>query len=803
MHRQSHQTLHENNNARVGVICEDEEGSRSSNNIDDTVGLIDESKWNINRSLIGNSSPKIVRARSNFVESSSNRSSRKNSFKGPRFRSEDLTGLSPRRASGGELDGSFHNEDSAKFFIPPALAAAEDKRLASLPSEDFPELTRGMVRRAKVWVARSRLNLALKKAGVGRYGSGEYSISSITQFRKKHLAPHHFPFGVAKTSKNEDFMVELVNPTGDSSLFVVPPSRSSSVQSDFGEPPQSSFAKFWDALGTNLLKYSFCLTGAMLFGALAGLFLLGNVYLDKVSMGLVFLIFAGAFVLYIPAGIAEDLFFLFLEGVVRVMPFMRNMQFLAGTLKVKIRFIVVGMGLLFAFEHVDGLYDAGESQKVVNIFAVGSGCWIVFDIMLESVMHRWNVHSHLQRLNEITYAEAIVRHLLKPLIPPEESLIDFKTWRTVQFKPLRIRSSFYKYDQRLAYLRDSTFLVPLRRTHVAAPRSNFLSYSYSNQTFLSISNASEARVIAQVLFYRLDGGTQGIVTFSSWLRHFGKFKNAAKAWSVFFGQLRQNLKGIDEQTFVDTFVALFQRRADLSSTLGDFQNISNVVKTIITVVFWIVMIVFLSLAAGVSASKVFATFATILVSGAVAFGNSLKTVVDALVFILQTKPYDVGDRVALKDPLAPPLTVQRIQVMSTTFVGLDNRVVIITNSQLANIPIYNLRRSKNAVVEIVFEIGFRTPQSKLKILKEAVSQYLDGHRFTKSRFEFYLKEVDKLNSVFLHIWFQTAYAWQEGFPINYVRSDVVAFIQEQMDELGIEWNNPTIPVRVTEKQVIV
>lgn len=123
-------------------------------------------------------------------------------------------------------------------------------------------------------------------------------------------------------------------------------------------------------------------------------------------------------------------------------------------------------------------------------------------------------------------------------------------------------------------------------------------------------------------------------------------------------------------------------------------------------------------------------------------------------------------------------------MLTTTFAGLDNRVVIIANEKLSAIPMYNLRRSKDAVVEVVFEIDLNTPTRKLSALKEAIYHYLEEHKYTKSRFDSYLKEVVNKH-VPLHVWFQSTYDWQECFPINYVRNDVISFVLMQMEILGI------------------
>lgn len=248
--------------------------------------------------------------------------------------------------------------------------------------------------------------------------------------------------------------------------------------------------------------------------------------------------------------------------------------------------------------------------------------------------------------------------------------------KQLDFQELRLRSAFYKFDGKITYVKNSEMPTPLRRIHINAPKTNFLSYEYSDRTLTAISSEAEARLLAKILFYNLGRGNYGIVTFSGWMEHFGNLREAVKAWSLMFMNVRHNLKGIDESMFTDAVLDLFHQRTDLGGTLRDFENISQVIKRIIATSFWCILLISILLVSGISASTLLVTFSTIMISSAVAFGSTLKTIIDSLIFILYTKPYDVGDRIALQYPTAPPLLVTCIRVMTTTFVGLDNRVVV-------------------------------------------------------------------------------------------------------------------------------
>jgi small-conductance mechanosensitive channel len=212
--------------------------------------------------------------------------------------------------------------------------------------------------------------------------------------------------------------------------------------------------------------------------------------------------------------------------------------------------------------------------------------------------------------------------------------------------------------------------------------------------------------VSRFIFAQIDVQQQGVITFIEFIEKFGSFKSAAKAWSTLFGKIPNNLKGVTQSDLKSTISNLTYQRNDLEATLGDFENISRVVKAIYQFVFWFFVITVLLLVAGVSPAKVLVTFSTLLAAGAIAFGNSLKVGFDSILFILYTKPYDVGDRVTLRIPNAPEMFVSRINVLTTSFVtSSEYKVVVIPNSELSKLNIYNFRRSSNAILSMYFGLG--------------------------------------------------------------------------------------------------
>ena len=91
---------------------------------------------------------------------------------------------------------------------------------------------------------------------------------------------------------------------------------------------------------------------------------------------------------------------------------------------------------------------------------------------------------------------------------------------------------------------------------------------------------------------------------------------------------------------------------------------------------------------------------TVLVSASFAIGSSLSQIVSSLIFVLVTRPYNVGDRITASGVFngEETLIVKKVDVLTTTFLRVINKEVIIPNWSLAQMAIENFKRRVRAAV---------------------------------------------------------------------------------------------------------
>ncbi|PPD74272.1 hypothetical protein GOBAR_DD28796 [Gossypium barbadense] len=78
-----------------------------------------------------------------------------------------------------------------------------------------------------------------------------------------------------------------------------------------------------------------------------------------------------------------------------------------------------------------------------------------------------------------------------------------------------------------------------------------------------------------------------------------------------------------------------------------------------------------------TAVKQLNTLVTVLVVAAFMFGNTCKTIFEAIVFVFVMHPFDVGDRCVVD---GVQLLVKEMKILTTVFLKLDNEKVYYPNS---------------------------------------------------------------------------------------------------------------------------
>lgn len=189
----------------------------------------------------------------------------------------------------------------------------------------------------------------------------------------------------------------------------------------------------------------------------------------------------------------------------------------------------------------------------------------------------------------------------------------------------------------------------------------------------------------------------------------------------------------------------------------------NIVVSVIIAIIWLVIL-------GVQVTHFLVFLSSQLLLAVFVFGNSCKTVFEAIIFLFVMHPYDVGDRceidgvqVQISFDSIPfhlhtmcidsnffklvQLIVEEMNILTTVFLRCtDNQKIRYPNSILSTKPIGNFFRSPDMVETINFSIHILTPIEKIYAIRRRITQYV-----------FKLSYQHLLNRFFLYQLIQSEY----------------------------------------------
>lgn len=138
-----------------------------------------------------------------------------------------------------------------------------------------------------------------------------------------------------------------------------------------------------------------------------------------------------------------------------------------------------------------------------------------------------------------------------------------------------------------------------------------------------------------------------------------------------------------------------------------------------------IMAFILSVLVGVALFKL-ETTALVVVFGIVYVGfnftvqATLSEIYDCCIFIFVKHPFDVGDRVIVR---GESLLVDEIDLYTTIFRKWDHTAVYISNKDITNSTIYNIRRSGNTSEEVEIQVSTAAPMDKIWALKRRLNEF--------------------------------------------------------------------------------
>ncbi|KAJ4872438.1 Mechanosensitive ion channel protein 5 [Raphanus sativus] len=297
-----------------------------------------------------------------------------------------------------------------------------------------------------------------------------------------------------------------------------------------------------------------------------------------------------------------------------------------------------------------------------------------------------------------------------------------------------------------------------------------------------IRSECEAKIAAKKIFHNVTEPGSRYIHLDDFLRFLSE-EESERAMALFEGASETNR--ISKSCLKNWVVKAFRERRALALTLNDTKTAVNRLHRIINVLISIIIIIIWLLILGIATTKFLLVLSSQLLLVAFIFGNSCKTIFEAIIFLFVMHPFDVGDRCEID---GVQLVVEEMNILTTVFLRYDNQKIIYPNSVLGTKPIANYFRSPDMGDAIEFSVHIATPPEKIAAIKQRIISYIDikkDHWYPAPMIVFL--NMDDLKSVKIAVWLTHRMNFQDMGERFIRRSQLLEEVGKACRELDIEY----------------
>ncbi|KAL9226902.1 hypothetical protein vseg_002661 [Gypsophila vaccaria] len=243
---------------------------------------------------------------------------------------------------------------------------------------------------------------------------------------------------------------------------------------------------------------------------------------------------------------------------------------------------------------------------------------------------------------------------------------------------------------------------------------------------------------------------------------------------------------IDLKAFCNWVVKVYKDRQALKHALNDNKTAVDELNKILIGILIVIMIVLWLLLTEIANTKVLLFFSSQLVVAAFIFGNTCKTIFEAIIFVFVMHPFDVSDRCVIDGTM---MIVEEMNILTTVFLKADNEKVYYPNSVLSTKPISNYYRSPDQGDGLEFAIDYKTPLPKIAQLKERIKEYLEQNPVIwHPSHSLVVKEIENINKIKMVLFFNHTMNFQDYREKSRRRSELVLEMKNIFDSLEITYH---------------
>ncbi|KAJ0090608.1 hypothetical protein Patl1_13550 [Pistacia atlantica] len=463
--------------------------------------------------------------------------------------------------------------------------------------------------------------------------------------------------------------------------------------------------------------------------------------------------------------------------------------------------VLLAWGLLF--NH--GVKRSEKTTKILNYITralgsclIASAIWLLKTLLVKLLASSFQATRFFDRIQESIFHQYILKTLSgPPLMEMAEQVGRSNAPGQLSFMSIRKENK-----QQNEEVIDVEKLKKMKQEKVSAWTMKGLINVISGSGLSTISNALDN--------YEDEEGEQKDKEITS------EWEAKAAAYQIFRNVAKPRSKYIDEEDLlrfmkkeeVDNMIPLFEgaaetrkikrstfknwvvnaylERKSLAHTLNDTKTAIEELNKLISGVVVVVAIVVGLLIMGFLTTQILVFISSQLLLVAFMFGNTAKTVFEAIIFVFVMHPYDVGDRCVID---GVQMIVEEVNILTTVFLRFDNEKIFYPNSVLATKPISNFYRSPEMSDSVEFSIDVSTSFENIGALKSKIKAYLESKpQHWRPGHSVVVKDIEDVNKMKMGLYVTHTINFQNYGDKNSRRSELVLELKKIFEELNIRYH---------------
>ncbi|KAI4350243.1 hypothetical protein L6164_004716 [Bauhinia variegata] len=331
----------------------------------------------------------------------------------------------------------------------------------------------------------------------------------------------------------------------------------------------------------------------------------------------------------------------------------------------------------------------------------------------------------------------------------------------------------------------------VRHGAISTLDEQILDSAHGDDNTKQIRSENEAKAAAKKIFHNVARRGSRYIFLEDLMR-FLREDEAVKAMNFFEGASESGK--ISKSALKNWVVNAYRERRALSLSLNDTKTAVNKLHRMLNFIVAIVVVVIALLILEIASGKFLLLVSSQIVVVAFIFGNTCRTIFEAIIFLFVMHPFDVGDRCEIE---GVQMIVEEMNILTTIFLRHDNQRIMYPNNVLATMSINNYYRSPDMGDTIEFYIHVATPLERIAQMKYRIESYIDNkkeHWYPAPIIV--LRDFYELNMVKVSIWPTHRMNHQDMVERLVRRSLLIEEIIKIIRELDIQYRLQPLDVSI-------